>query len=745
MNSLSKIIVRLRHSIIIMVTAITLLMAYFMKDLEVNPDAMSYLIEEDASVRLFRQIADDYKGTDLIIVGIEGEDVFTHQMLTVIVRITDSILSVPGVEHATSLVNAIDIRDTEYGLEIGPLVDRYNIPENKECLDSLRSIIRSNDSYAGKLVSLDNSSTIVIAKVMPHFNRIEITESIKQKTESIPFEGTIFYGGMPVTLMELNRIIISDIINIVPITFVLICFVLFAGFRSFRGVFLPMLTVIVATIWIMGLISLLGYKVTLLTNAIPLLLLAIGNDYAIHVVNAVVVEQQINPYRALHRAIRYIMMPIILASVTTMMGFFSFIAGSSLVMIREFAMFSIAGIFFTLILTLFFLPAVMAVMNKKGQKPVKNHNLSFSDVIPAKILRASLQHQKVVFLFWSVVVLISIVGITRVTRSVDVIDYFQDSSIAKQGESILSEKFYGSNPLYIRFSGDLQCPDVLNRISDTQAYMQGFSYIPNSYSVADLIKQLHSALGGDFGIPDKKETIVQLYFLLDGQQVMEQLVRPDFQQGIIHGFVNSTELVVLDEIHTNFNEFTAKHSDENLKIEVTGIPILLKELDDKIVRSQIQSLVMAIVFVIILTSLLIGSVRKGLLAIIPVAVTLFTLFGVMGITGVPIDIATMLTGSVTIGIGIDFSIHFISRFGEGQRVQPDTRKSLERAMQTSGKSIFISMLSIIAGMTMFVFTSLVPTQRLGLLLAFTMLIAGLATLSLLPVLLIRFNSKKMGT
>ncbi len=745
MNSLSSIIVRLRYLIIIMVAAITLLMAYFMKDLKVNPDAMSYLIEEDSSVRLFRQIADDYKGTDLIIVGLEGEDVFTHEMLNAVVRLTDSILSVQGVEHATSLANATDIRDTEHGLEIGPLLDRYNIPENKKCLDSLRSVIRSNDSFAGNLISDDGSSTIVIAKVMPHLNRVEVTESIIQKAESIPFEGNIFYGGMPVTLLELNRIIIRDIINIVPITFILICFVLFAGFRNFRGVFLPMLTVVVATIWIMGLISLLGYKVTLLTNAIPLLLLAIGNDYAIHVVNAVVVEQQINPYRAMHRAIRYIMIPIILASVTTMMGFFSFIAGSSLILIREFAMFSIAGIFFTLILTLFFLPAVMAVMNKNGQKPVNKHKLAFAEVIPARILRISLQNQKVLLLSWLVLILISIAGITRVTRSVDVIDYFQESSIAKQGESILSEKFYGSNPLYIRFSGDMQCPELLNRISDTQAYMQGFCYIPNSYSVADLIKQINSALGAEDGIPDKRETIVQLYFLLDGQPVMEQFVRPDFQQGIIHGFVNSTELKVLDEIHANFNEYTEQYSDENIKIEVTGIPILLKELDDKIVRSQIQSLVMAIVFVIILTSLLIGSVRKGLLAIIPVAVTLFAVFGVMGITGIPIDIATMLTGSVTIGIGIDFSIHFISRFGEGQRTQPDTRKSLERAMQTSGKSIFISMLSIIAGMTMFVFTSLVPTQRLGLLLAFTMLVAGLATLSLLPVLLYRFNREKMDT
>ncbi len=734
MNNFSERVIRFRYYIIAMVTAITIIMAYFLKDLEVNADVMSYLMEEDDSVRLFNQIGETFGGNEVVVVGVEGEDVFTSEMLEVVRQATDSILSVPGVGNVTSLTSTMDIRATQYGIEIGPLVDEFNMPNSREALDSLRSYVLSNNALRGKLVSEDLTASLLISRIVPDVNRVEVTEAIRRKVESIPFEGNFFYGGTPVTLMELNRIIVTDILAIGPVAFLLICLVLYAGFRNFRGVFLPMLTVIVATIWVMGLISLTGYKLTLLTNAIPIILLALGNDYAIHVINAVIVEQRVNPYKAMQRAVRYIAVPVILASATTILGFFSFVAGSRLIMIKEFAMFSIAGILFSLILTIVFLPAVMVVMKKKESSPAKTGENIF-DKIPEWLLSVSCNHRHLLIISWTVIILAGIFGVTRITRNADVTGYFKEGSIITQGEKILSEKFYGSSPLYVTFRGDMQSPEVLNKISETQDYMQGFSYIPYSQSAADIIKQLNHVMGEGRVIPEEKEKISQLWFLLDGQDTMEQLVSYDRQEGIIHGFVTSKKLHVLREIESNFSAFVEEHSSEHCRMAVTGVPILLKHLDDNIVESQVYSLVFAIIFVIILTSLLMGSLKTGLLAVIPIVITLIALFGIMGITGVPIDVATVLAGGVTIGIGIDFSIHFISRYSEGRKLQLDERDSLVRTIRTSGKSILISMSSIITGVAMLVFSNLVPLQRLGILLAFTMLVAGMSTLTLMPLLL----------
>ncbi len=317
MERYAEFVVRFRYLIILVVAAITAVMGYNLKNLEVNADVMSYLPEQDTAARLFNRIGETYGGNEMIIVGLETDHVFETDMLYLVKQVTDSIRSVPGIGYVTSLTNVLDIRGSEYGIETGRLVDEFDIPTGRDALDSLKAYTLSKDMYRGNLVSEDATATLVIGKILTGHNRTEVAGHIRDKLEGIPFEGNIYYGGMPVTLSELSRIIVSDISKVAPLAFVLISLVLLVGFRNFRGVFLPMLTVLIAAVWIMGLISMLGYQITLITNIIPVIILAVGSAYAIHVVNAVMAEKQINPKRALQRAIAFIVVPVILALSTS--------------------------------------------------------------------------------------------------------------------------------------------------------------------------------------------------------------------------------------------------------------------------------------------------------------------------------------------------------------------------------------------------------------------------------------------
>ncbi len=749
MDIFAEGIVRLRYLVIIAVTAMTIVMLFFLKDLEVNADVMSYLPEEDPSAMLFNRIGDTYGGNEMVIVGLEGKHVFETDMLELVKQVTDSIRSVPGIGYVTSLTNVLDIRGTEYGIETGRLVDEYDIPGEREALDSLKAYTLSKDIYRGNLVSEDATATLVIGKILTNVDRTEVVEKIQQKLKGIPFEGNIYYGGMPVTLLELSRIIISDIRYIAPLAFVLISLVLLAGVRSVHGVLLPMLTVLIAITWTMGVIAMLGYQITMLSNIIPVILLAVGSAYAIHVVNAVMAEKHIDPNKALQRAVKYIVVPVILASVTTIFGFLSFIAGSYLTLIREFGMFSAVGIFFSMLLTVTFVPALLAVMDE-NDRPVKRPATShIFDRIPEKLSMLVFNHQRWLLTIWLLLLGVSIWGMTKIERRVEIIDYFQQDNIVRKGEDLLAEKFNGSTPLFLKIDGDVQSHTVLQMMSQAQDYMEQFDYIPYTQSVADLIKQMNDVMGEGKVIPDDDVKIAQLWFLLEGQEIMEQLVSPGFDEGIIQGYVTSNELEGLREIETNFEAFVEKHSTENLSMSVTGIPVMMKRLDDSIINSQTYSLIIALALVVLMTSLLLRSFNKGLLAVIPIGVTLIVLFGIMGITGVPLDIATVLTGSVTIGIGIDYSIHFFSRLGEGQQQQLGLQESLGRAISISGKAIVINMISVSAGFAMLVFSNLVPLQRFGFLIAVTMITAGMATLTILPVILggrfIQSKGKKKET
>ncbi len=739
------LVIKYRYAVLSLIIAITLVMTYFAKDLRVNADVLSYLPDDDPSAVLFNRIGDTFGGSSTIIIGLSGKDVFEEDMLQNVRQITDSLRRVEGIGHVTSLTNVINIRGSDFGIEIGRLIDEYEIPSDSLILDSLKRYTLSKDMYRGNLVSEDATATVIAGKIRNGFNHAEVVEEIREKLSDLPFKDMIYYGGMPHTLYELSNIILRDIKSIVPSAFILISLVLLAGFRRIRGVLLPMITVLIAIIWTMGLIAMLGFEITMLTNIIPVILLAVGSACAIHVMNAVITEQQHAPKNALCKALSYIIVPVFLASITTILGFLSFIAGSYLMMIREFGIFSAIGILFSMVLSVTFIPAILALLREKETDSIKPVQSNFFDRAPEVLSGIVLHHKKKLLAGWLLLLIASLIGITQIERRVDLIDYFKKDNMVQKGEGLLTEKFHGSNPLYVSVSGDVQSPEVLKLLERTQDFMADFAYIPYSQSVADLIKQMHDVMGEGELIPDDPFKIIQLWFLLEGQEIMDQLVSPDLSEGLIQAYVSSVELDVLREIEDSFDTWVYKNSTEQHRVAFTGIPVMLKRLDKSIINSQTYSLIIATILVIIMVSMLLGSIRKGLIAIVPIGITLIILFGIMGITGIPLDIATVLTGSVTIGIGIDYSIHMISRFGKGCREGLDLEASLKNSIQTSGKAIFINMISVSAGFAVLSFSNLVPLQRFGFLIATTMLIAGMASLTLLPLMLLNTSSTKKST
>lgn len=742
MQKFALFVQKFRYALLAIIFAITVFFGYFLKDLKVDADVLGYLPEDDAAAILFTEIGEKYGGSDMVIIGLEADNVFSAEMLETVRIMTDSVKSVEGVGFVTSLINVIDIKSSDFGLEIGRLVDEYEMPHDDSTLNALKEYTLSKEMYKGNLVSADAKATLIIAKILSKDNRNDIVEAIRARLDKVPYDGKIYYAGMPVTLAELSGFIMKDILMVTPAAFLLICLILLLGFRNARGVILPMLTVLIAIIWTMGLISVLGYSITLITNVIPVILLAVGSAYAIHVVNRINIEMAIDPKNAVIKAMTYVTLPVILASLTTMFGFLSFIAGSYLTMIQEFGIFSAIGILFSLLLAVVMVPAIVGITGQKKNRIVKPQPTNRLMVTVTNFIdRQVFKRPKSILLFWGLVIALSIFGITRVERRVDLVDYFQKDNIIQESEALLRSKFSGSMPLYIQVKGDVQSPEVLAMMDKTKKFMKGFTFIPFSQSVADLVEEMNDAMGEGKIIPDDQAKIQQLWFLLDGQEIMEQLVSYDLDEGLVICQVNNSDLEVLNEIERSFSKFVEENSNETHQLAYTGIPLMLKRLDNSIIRSQFFSLIIAIVLVVLLVSVLQRSIIKGLLSIIPVVVTLVALFGVMGLANIPLDIATVLSGSVTIGIGIDYAIHFITQFGDVFQTTKDVKKGVKSAISVSGKAILINMFSVTFGFAVLAFSNLVPLQRFGLLLATTMLVAGFAALTLLPVLLLFVGEK----
>lgn len=737
MGNLAHSIIKYRKAIIAITLVLTVFFGYFIKDIKVNSDILSSLPKDDKTAILFNRIGKQYGGNSIAMIAIETNNIFKKETLEQIRQITDSIKTITEIGSVTSLTDVIDIKSSEAGIEISKLVDVNNLPETHEQLDSLKKYIFSKEMYKGSLISEDATATLVIAKILEGSDKTKVTNLIKSKIQNIDLPKTvkIYYGGQPFLINELGKIIFHDLALLSPIAFLIIGLIILLNFRSARGLILPLLTVTIAIIWTFGIISLLHYELTMITSIIPVILLAVGSGWPIHIINRINIETDADRKSALVKALLYVALPVSLAALAAMTGFLTFVFGSYLTMFQQFGIFSALGIFIALLLSLTFVPALITSINFKSNKKEsteRNNRKSFLDNYLKTNVSFIYKRPAYIIIPWVLVIIISIIGATRIQHKADMVDFFKKKSDVQKTERLLQSKFSGSMPVYIAVKGNVQSPEVLNVMKQIQEHMEKNQYIKHTQSVADLIEEMNNAMGEGKRIPTKQAKIEQLWFLLDGQDIMTQLVNDSLTEGMIQANMSSSDFIVQSQFSEDLNRFIKQY--KSYHIEVTGMPAIYQRLDQSIIQTQRQSLILAIILAFLLVALMFKSVKKGLYSIIPMTVSVIVLFGFMGWSGIPLDIATVLVSSISVGVG-DYAIHIISGFNYYFKLERDVNTSLGKSILISGRAVIINVLSVSAGFLVLIFSDLVPLQHFGMIITVAMVSSGLAAITLLPVII----------
>ena len=258
MNKLAEGIVKLRWLIIIAVIVLTAFLGYQIKDLKINSDIISSLPDDDPAALLYKNIGKEFGGNDMGMIIIETDNVFKKEVIEYVKQITDTLRVLDGISTITSLTNVLDIKGSEWGIEIGTLLDEYDLPDSKAELDALKERVFSKDMYKGTIVSEDGTSTLIIFTLLDGADKQTVAKNIKEKTGELDIPEKLYFGGLPFMMNDITFLIVSDIIRLIPITFFLITFILFLAFRSTRGVVLPMLTAAFSVIWVLGTMVLSG-------------------------------------------------------------------------------------------------------------------------------------------------------------------------------------------------------------------------------------------------------------------------------------------------------------------------------------------------------------------------------------------------------------------------------------------------------------------------------------------------------
>ena len=777
---MKELILKYRTVILAVILIITAALGYFIKDIKIDADFLNYLPKDDKAAILFKEVGREFGGTYTGVIALKSDNVFSTQTLQDVQAITDTLENYPGISSVVSLTNVIDIKNDGGLVTIDNLMDE--IPQSKEELDTLKRYVLCKDMYNGILVSPDAKMIIIAVKFQEDIteavdtsltadslqkyyaeyypapvyhtvikndtayitvDKMEIVKGIKSVVSTIKPKEKVLYGGLPFMTKDVSDVIVHDVITLGPIAFLVILLILVFSFKKFDDSILPLVNVVIAILWTIGIMAILGYKLTMVSSTIPVVLLAVGSAYTIHVINHINNAQGSNIKEKIKNSLGQVAVPVFFASVTTIVGFISFIFGSYLTMISEFGLFSALGIGLSLVFSLVLTPIIKSYgtgLTKSKQKPDKNKNGKLLTPYLTKLAHQISETQFVFIIFWLVMVIMFIFGISKIQRNVDLLTYLKKDNPSRLAELEIRKEIGGTIPVYVLVKGDILTPETLKQMEDVKNYMNSLPDIENSQSVADMIKEMNKVMGDGDKIPDTKDKIDNLWFMLEGQDILNQYITPDYNSAVVQGIVTSSDTRVMHKIMDELNSYLEKKHYTNM--QVTGFPVIYTRLDESLLASQKYSLLISIILVFILISLMLKSIKQGLGAIIPIIVTLIILFGSMGILGIPLDVATVLVGSVSIGIGIDYAIHFSNSLSKNIK-KYDYKQAVTETMRITGRSIIINMLSVMLGFLVMVFADLVPLQYFGILVGITMLTSALSTITILPVLkLVNNKSKK---
>jgi hypothetical protein len=418
-------------------------------------------------------------------------------------------------------------------------------------------------------------------------------------------------------------------------------------------------------------------------------------------------------------------------------------------MIRDFGMYTALGTLIAVVLSLTFVPSIISAFSWEGKEKSADKAVSSKSLLsvyflnPLQVYLA--KHTKSFLAIWILLSIIGVGGVFLIQRNVDIRNYFKKDNPTRVAEDLMGRKFGGTKPIFVLFKGDVQSPEFLETMLRTEEYMRKSPGVASTQSIADLIMDINGALGEGRKIPDAKDKIEQLWFLLEGNETIKKFVSDDLDEAVIISRFLSSENKTKIEFGSYMKKFIQENSTEACTIEITGMPFIDVTMDRSLIYSQLGSLAIALIVVILIVGAILRSFSAGIFAAIPIISAIIILFGVMGYAGIPLNIATVLVASIAMGIGIDYSIHVITHFNDSLSKGASVSQALDDTISISGKAIIINVISVSAGFLVLLFSEMVPLQYFGLLICLSMVGSGLSALTFLPAILILAHRRRYGT
>ncbi|MFO7560165.1 MAG: efflux RND transporter permease subunit [Desulfobacterales bacterium] len=744
---------------LLLIMIVSLPLAYFFSRQTHNNHVEIFFQPDDPRYAAYREFQETYGNEEFAVIAIQG-DIFRNKTLHIIRKMTAQIENISGVERVNSITSMEEFTGSEDTVFLEKIIPEGTL--TGEQLKAAQDRAYNNKILRDSLLSGDGLMTalhVELESMSEREKHAAVREIVRVSKSIAGNHFKLYCSGLTLVEVELNRLSESDFIIFIPVIFVLIFIFIVILLRQMVLAVLCQLNLFVILIWGIGFFVLCGEKFNMVTTVLGAVALAIAIADSIHILSHLQDRFQRHGSQVVPATvdtIKQVWFPCLLTSLTTGAGFMSFTA-SDIRPVSILGLFTAISVMFAFLLSVTALPALLIVMKERvarsfekksrKQKPSIN-NERFTRAL-SRIGAFTIQRKTGLFVLFLIAIGIAVAGMAQIKFETNTMKYLPDDNPFKSDLTIIEKHFGGTIPFVILIQSksgrEFSDPAAVRMIDTIQTdLLREIPQFTGAFSIADYMKEFNKAFNNNdpafYTIPENQTDIADAYELGD-PEILDRIITPDHKEVcmVFRSIWDSNEAAYT--MNDRVVAYLKSALGNDYSYVHTGLSALYLTMDKHIQESQIKSFFLAFIIIFFMMLFVCRSFKLALISMVPNLFPIAVTLGIMGWFNIPLDVATTMIASVTIGIAVDDTIHFVSWLRKNCSRCRDVNTAIVQTFMDVGKPICMTTLILFAGFFVLVLGSVLPTKAFGVLTAFSMFFALLGDFFVLPVLILIFKPK----
>ncbi len=769
--------------IIFVMLAMSLFLISNLPNITIDTSTEGFLHENDPALLRYEAFKEQFGQDERIMLVVQTKDIFDSAFLQRLKALHIELENtVPHLNEVTSLINARNTRGEKDRLIVEDLFEHW--PQDEKELATIKELAVHSEMYKNLLLNEKLTMTTLIlepaayestarddlfagfdddmvsdekAEFLSDKSKSEMVRAAEEIAKKFTQDGfEVFIAGSLAVNDYNKRSVQKDMQKFVKLVLLIMAVFLFVLFRRLSAVLLPIFVVVLSLLSTMGLMALSATPITIPTQILPSFLLAVGIGATVHLLAIFFKEFNRNglKQKAIVYALGHSGLPIVMTSLTTAAGLLSF-STAQISPIADLGLFAATGVMIALVNTLVLMPAVLAVLPFKAAKQKHLKKSQKMDTYLKGIAAFSFNHAKLIVALSALVILVFVYFAKDISFHHDPLSWQPDDSPVKIATSLVDKELNGSVTMEViidtKKENGLYSSELLQRIDTIRKRAEAIEnenyFVGKGWSVVEVLKEIHRALHENrqefYAITDNDALIPQefLLFANSGSDDLEDLVDSRFSQARLTFKLPWMEAGRYEELSQELTVLIKEELSDEIEVTITGMVPLFQRTLVASMNSMALSYVIAFGLIAMMMILLLGSVKTGLVSMVPNVLPVVMTLGFMSMVDMPLDMFTMLIGAIVIGLSVDDTVHFFHNFSRYRHEGHSLQRAVEETMIGTGRAMVATTIVLSLGFYVYIFASLSNLINFGILTGGAIIIALISDIILAPALLKLLSTK----